>query len=552
MKNLLIFGLLFCSLIAQGQNGAVRVWRSANSIFVGNGPGTKITEYPYPSSDPRSTVTVAMLGEMIQVRTASLNEVYVPAGFLNQSGVAYHPTSASLAFAAYVASVPTSGTGTGGVTSYSALSDKPLIPSSAADVGAVSASTYTTNRTADLSAVASASALATTALTTANSATNTATTQAATIATHTGQIAALQNLHLTQVATRSFISTNTFPYTKQQSRTRHTAEDNITAIQFVFANWYIPATDRKEKTVGAASSITSTVEYNGVRYRITFAGSNTGTIGDGANLESDLVTLPVTIPKGASFYALAYIENASKIIGNDNISYDPAFDAFEFGAGITDKTGGGTIAQSAAIGYTPIAIRAYTKVPSAIIYGDSRSVGYGSTIQDNSGEKGSITPSLSPFMGYINTGISSQRLDNILSSCPRSIALSQYVTHPIISIAINDVNAGRTAAQILADFASLQAQFPATSKAMITTINPNPTNATTVASSNTVVTTINKTIRGGIKGFWSYFDLSDVVSTGRDSGLWKDGYSTDWIHETNVGNNAIKNSGVINPALFLY
>ncbi|GAB4001459.1 hypothetical protein GCM10028807_57650 [Spirosoma daeguense] len=70
----------------------------------------------------------------------------------------------------------------GGVTSYTALTDRPTIPTQANQVGAVSIETYNTNRTNDQSATSSAQATANTALSVANSATTSAFNSATAIA----------------------------------------------------------------------------------------------------------------------------------------------------------------------------------------------------------------------------------------------------------------------------------------------------------------------------------------------------------------------------------
>ncbi len=100
--------------------------------------------------------------------------------------------------------------------------------------------------------------------------------------------------------------------TNSQSMTRRQefAREDISALQLVFGNFYVPTTTG-EVSPGCARSVTASIEYLvGTYKQVTFCGSVTGSMADGqAQLVSDSTT--DTIPKGSQYWVKTWTNCAN-------------------------------------------------------------------------------------------------------------------------------------------------------------------------------------------------------------------------------------------------
>lgn len=155
-----------------------------------------------------------------------------------------------------------------------------------------------------------------------------------------------------------------------QSKTGHKAASNISQIGLAFANWYLSSIAAAENQQGAPATVQAYVSYNGVCAPITFRGSFTGVIPAGGTLFSDVVTLPFTIPAGATFYTYEHrvIPSAGAVsVTSQDSSYGDLYNAS--GASLPDLRCG----QSSGAGgksLPPVAIYGPGVNPSVIVLGD--------------------------------------------------------------------------------------------------------------------------------------------------------------------------------------
>src|SRR5215207_2795708 len=94
-------------------------------------------------------------------------------------------------------------------------------------------------------------------------------------------------------------------------RTRHRSSQYLTSIRLVLPNWYVSAVASTggEKGTGGTLTVEASIEYpKGTYTRVTFSGANQGTIANGAQIVSDLVT--VNIPDRTPFWVRMWISSS--------------------------------------------------------------------------------------------------------------------------------------------------------------------------------------------------------------------------------------------------
>ncbi|MDO7844605.1 SGNH/GDSL hydrolase family protein [Sphingomonas immobilis] len=373
-----------------------------------------------------------------------------------------------------------------------------------------------------------------------------------------GQIAALSRpAAIAPVATRCAFARGYSATPKQMmARTYHRALDDISALQIVEANWYSNA--GTETGTGGTLSVTAAIEYPlNTCTAVTWGGAGTGSAATNTNLFSDFVA--VSIPKGALFAIRRYVTNASGIVFStisDQTDRGFGIDVFGYAAsGIADQTLSGTqvsTAQAAGLCSYPAAILARTRRPSFGIVGDSRSAGAITTSStasfDASGNVGEIARGLATA-GYaaLNGGVYGTQAAQFVASHARQVEILRYCPYIVLEHAINDVTAGRTAAQIQADLTAIAGYFP--NARIIVSTTPPVTSSTdgwaslanqTTHANNAVRVAVNTWKRGVPQPFFDCWDVADTVESARNSGLWKPNFTLDGTHESDVAYAAIQ------------
>ena len=365
-----------------------------------------------------------------------------------------------------------------------------------------------------------------------------------------------------QIATRSIAPAFSSTTNKQMmSRTRHFARDRITRLKLQNANWVL--TGNVEAGSGGTIFFKQTIEYPvGSFTSVTWAGgSTTLSVADGQT--SDLSDwCNIEIPDGAEFFIRTYQTSSNGIV------YSAVEDALNgegaaFGpSGISDQTGGGDIVNNGVNAvYLPIAIVGETDRPSVMIVGDSRESGSGFDTPNPSSVIGNIARAVAPMCAFANVARGGESLAEFVASHDRRQALASHHSHVLIKSGINDFFAGRTAAQALADLASIVSYFP-DQEVWVATIEP-VTSSTDgwITLANQVVDATNASrvpfndgVRAGIPGAAGHFDLADVFESSRNSGKWKApagvALTVDGTHQNLAGYDWGEQAGVVNPNVF--
>jgi hypothetical protein len=348
-----------------------------------------------------------------------------------------------------------------------------------------------------------------------------------------------------QVATRTFVPNTYFNNTAGwNTRTSHIARDSIPAMRVAEVNWTvgfdveIAPTNVKTVLVG--------VEYpTGNFTRITWSGATSKVIASGETAYSDMTTLSVPIPAGATFRIWRHETNSVCLLFNT--AGDPPFstaqgDAVESSS--IDKSMGGTIADNGVGAMVPIAaILGTTTRPSIAALGSSRMVGLADVID------GALDTGYARMFGgsfaYLNLSHSGRTLGGI-SGSSRLIDLAKTcATHLWIDPGLNDIANGGTSDGVINAINTLIAQWPDRTRIIINNEGP-------WTGQNSVFETKRAAINdyvASLSGINQFVNVADFVETAHLSGVWKTGYAADGVHENKATLIAIASAGLFRPDL---
>lgn len=348
------------------------------------------------------------------------------------------------------------------------------------------------------------------------------------------------------------------------SRSPHFARGNLSSIKIAIANWWIPETGTGVETgSGGSATYTASVEFPaGVFTQLKFSGSPSVVAANAATAFSDFAS--VSIPNGSLFWVRIFaVYTGNNLFYGNNTSFvaDTANgQALTFSAGaIPDQTLSGTVVNTdnpADVAWAPLAILGLTTNPSFFLMGDSRIQGFSDTPTINaSGDQGEVAPSIGPNFGYVNAGVPTTSIQFWLTGSANQRALIAMLPNMRIinNFGINDIgNAGRTAAQVLADNQSAQALI---GKPMYLVTLPPISSSTdgwattanqTTGGNNSVRLTYNSLVRAVPPWATGIFDITPVLETSLGSGIWKaPGFTADGIHETAAANENVRTSGLV-------
>jgi lysophospholipase L1-like esterase len=381
--------------------------------------------------------------------------------------------------------------------------------------------------------------------------------------------------YLGVVASRGCVPTGFNASPKQAvGRSKHAAMENISALQLVFANWYLSG---GEQSPGAAAQYTASIEYpiGTLAAIVKFGGATIGSVADGGTLVSDMT--PVNIPRGAAIYVRMWQSCAAGIVHCANYGLNNVTGAvpnsgewWAFGATVTDFTQTTTNVNNQQSGthIKPAAIIGYTSNATFFIAGDSR-LGNGTT-NDNApnsyGGLGEVERSLVKSFGTLNAGMSGEKLaDAAGAGYARRIQLAQYCSHVICEYGINDFVTAAPVATMLANLATFAAKFGG-KPFYQTTISPYTTStdswkATTDQTvsnptTNTNRIAFNNAIRAGLSApVTGHIEVADQTESSRDSGFWKVNgsafaYTNDGLHANAAGAALVETSTAFQNIVF--
>lgn len=300
---------------------------------------------------------------------------------------------------------------------------------------------------------------------------------------------------------------------------------------------------------------TASLEYDGTFKQFLFDGLSTKIIADSAAalVISDTLDFGEDIPADSliTLNIWASIDGGFHYMnGGDNPTLG---DRTAFGVTTPDLTMGGSVTH-AGNAFSAVALLAQADVQSVFLLGDSRTAGAEASDIGAPGDIGELARSIGAAgLPYINAGFGGGTASAFnLSSGDLRRSLVQYTTDVIEHMGINDIANGADGATIFARRQTSWQWFRDNhpdKPLYATTIGPDsrPSNEEPI-SDNVDRVYLNDAIRDADPapdGVVGYFEIADVVETDRDSGLYKDGYSTDFLHMNNTGNEALRDSGEI-------
>jgi hypothetical protein len=235
-----------------------------------------------------------------------------------------------------------------------------------------------------------------------------------------------------------------------QSRTYHSARDDLVQARLIYVNYY----GSEEANPGAERTISIAIEWpNGVFHRVTCGGATLCVIPDGGQIVSDPLG-PWAPARNQNFHVWTWQSSASGILAN---ATSRQVDGLNMGAVTSDLTTTGGVVQPNDFAYGPTAIIGVTSQPSFFIGGDSRTES--SYDFPGSNDSGNVAVWIGPKFAYINVAVHGEDLWRQLTSSNKRRAFAQYATHVIYASGINTLTSD-TAGAALRLLVKLAAQFP--------------------------------------------------------------------------------------------
>jgi hypothetical protein len=298
---------------------------------------------------------------------------------------------------------------------------------------------------------------------------------------------------------------------------------------------------------GGTMSPTLYIEYGGTTYPLKWAGAATGSVPSNAVACADAA--PVVIPAYAKYRICGDIQMAGsgRIMSSGwSNSADPANgDEYQVGTASDYCASGTALAKTATTAIYPQLVLGQSDRTVTGIVGDSITAGVNYTQPQASGGRG-LFAALAEFGPVLNYGVPGDRATwyAAQSAIRRQMLAMGGIGALFDELCVNDFTSGRTAAQCLADRATIRGLFPGLS-VYETTVMPTASSSDTpafktaanqtVPSSSSVRTSFNGSMRAGVAGVAGLLDFAAEVetSTASETGPVLDGGA--WIPACMVG-----------------
>ncbi|HLY90840.1 MAG TPA: SGNH/GDSL hydrolase family protein [Acetobacteraceae bacterium] len=306
-----------------------------------------------------------------------------------------------------------------------------------------------------------------------------------------------------------------------------------------FSNFIVNSTvSGVETATGGAMNLKLYVELNGVVTPFTWGGAATSSIASGGYGCTD--PSPVVIPPYTKYRLCGDMQMGSggtiPSEGWSNSADLPGGDEYQVGTTSDFCASNTKLATSAAAAIMPALIIAPSSLSVWGVVGDSITAGVNYTQQQPSGGRG-ILAALAEYGPALNYGVPGDKATWYAtnSTVRRQLLALGGVTALVDELGVNDLTGSRTAAQLLADRATIRGLFPGVTIYETTIM---PTTSTTdgyktaanqaVAGSSAQRTSFNDTERGGVAGVASLLDFAAEVETSTtteqgfvlDGGVW--------------------------------
>lgn len=319
---------------------------------------------------------------------------------------------------------------------------------------------------------------------------------------------------LTLVASNCGLATDTNAGNKQISaRSRHRIFATTDTITLGWWTGYVTGGFETSPPAGNQTYFAHIEDRDGtIIGTATWAnGAESKTVSSNTLIFTDPIQLSRPLLKGEMFFVTSFVESTGGIVftrsrgctNSGTGAIQPTGESVIFAASgvqnrVLAKVGGGFINQSAYVINRPTIILADSEVQSFALFGDSRVGMDHNNATDGYGFNGEVTPSIGKDVPVLPLNIGGVQI--AVDSGPTTTTirrqLAEYCSGLIFSYGINDLSAGRTAIQVLADSKTLRDRMPA-KPAIICTISPRTDagNTTPEATSNAQRLLCNASIR---------------------------------------------------------
>lgn len=342
--------------------------------------------------------------------------------------------------------------------------------------------------------------------------------------------------------------------TAAMTRVSNVAPYRMTEVVVSYSNSY--ASGSRETPGANPITVRAALEYEGIFYPLFLRGDRDAVVAPGALAEFEPVF--VDIPAGATYYVrtLVTVEAGGKWPFGVHTGAAYLGDGVEQGVGITDKTTSGTVTESNNYAYGPAAIRArrIDFMPDVVSIGDSIAYGSGDSI-----DRGTHVRAFAGILPHRNLGYpGAQAQEFVPRYAGLRLRLARNATHWLVSFGTNDISAGKDAATVQNNLRAVyQLGVDLGVEVWAATLPPRTTSTDswasaagqTVAATEAVRVAVNDWIRTTPAPLAGYFDTADAWETARNSGLWKNGLTTDGVHPN--GDGADAGAVVIDPESFV-
>ena len=371
--------------------------------------------------------------------------------------------------------------------------------------------------------------------------------------------------HVTAAPTQ--LMTRAAGFTREATTTLHSIWPNFR----VLTSSSTPAGTGQEVGSGGPVTINASIEYPAgtICGSYTFNGAASGTAPDGGTVTGDVNCV---MPAGAAFFIrtravwsgsgqILYWQQPNNVVSGEGVENGTA------GSPVTDKTGNAaSITASGGSMYGPLITYGRTSRPTVCIFGDSRAVGVGDSM-DAANAVGPQSRALdAALVPHANLSVAANQLQWFMANSSTSSLLpiaQQYCSNILLSLGVNDARGGgRTAAQIQASAVAFAGLFP-TKRVFAETVSPYTTSSNgwadragqSTTSGAAAIVGYNTWLRTAPANFASVFDTGGVMEDGFNTGYLKstgtaNGYTTDGLHLNAAANTLIKNSGAYDVSVF--
>lgn len=349
-----------------------------------------------------------------------------------------------------------------------------------------------------------------------------------------------------------------------QCRSAHFATDDITALKLLFG---------AASSGGTSSVTTASIEYpSGTFTQVTFLGATSLTLASSASdVFSDYIN--VAIPKGSLFWIRYLFQGTTSNVISYNIWQNTFLgEACELSttATLTDKTMSGTITNAGTPSGCSKTVKAIIGVTAnATVYFNGDSIMFGTadvedTSASNTGYNGVVgfcARSVDALgLCFISNAVSGNTAQSMVTSVDHRMG---KCSHILSQLSVNDVNFGRTYAQLVSDLGgSLLHAGPAvkiyqtttTPISSLATVNPGwdrvvgqkSAGAGIDAARNSFISALRAGTTG-IPRLTGYIDAANVLESSQGSDCWAEhtpAYTGDGIHPTQLAHTLVVNAQI--------